>query len=327
MKNIYREIIGFISKRGVVVGFAILMLVLSILTPNFFTASNLMTVTLQISVYALLACGIAYVLIVAGAELSAGSIVGLTGMCFVVGLKLGLPVVPSIIFGLLSGLACGLVNGFLVTKMHLIPFIATLGTQYVYRGFTNLLTTGTSVSVRALVTDEWIKRLTFLGGGKVLGFLPVPTIVVFFFALVHHFILSKTILGRRIYAVGSNEEAARLSGINKDKVTIVAYCMSGLMAGVAGIMLTCRLMSALPTAGMSYELEGIAAGVIGGVSMMGGQGTIIGALLGALIIGVMRNGLNLIGVNTYWQMVFTGAIIIFAVFLDIIGRYRSENTN
>ncbi len=325
MPDILRKVVAAMSKMGVFIGLIVLMVVLSLLTPKFLTVSNLLTVTLQVSVYALLACGISYVLIVAAAELSAGFIVALTGMGFVVGLQFHLPVVVSLALGLVIGLLCGLLNGFLVTKMHLIPFIATLGTMYIYRGFTQLLTTGTSVSVRALVTPEWNVALKFIGGGRVLSFIPFPTIIVAAFVLLHYFLLSKTTLGRRFYAVGSNAEAVRLSGINVHRIVIYAYCLSGFMAGVAGLMLTCRLMSAQPTAGLMYELEGIAASVIGGVSMMGGQGTIQGAVLGAFIVGVMRNGLNLVGVNTYWQTVFTGAIIIFAVYIDIMSRYRKEN--
>lgn len=325
MPNFITKTIRVLSKMGVFLGLVVLMVVLSLMTPKFLTVSNLLTVTLQVSVYALLACGISYVLIVACAELSAGSIVALSGMGFVVGLQFHLPVVPSLILGLVIGFLCGLLNGFLVTKMHLIPFIATLGTMYIYRGFTQLLTTGTSVSVRALVTPEWNNTLKFIGGGRVLGFIPFPTIVVAVFVVLHWILLSKTTLGRRFYAVGSNAEAARLSGINVHRVIIYAYCLSGFMAGVAGLMLTCRLMSAQPTAGLMYELEGIAASVIGGVSMMGGQGTIQGAVLGAFIVGVMRNGLNLIGVSTYWQTVFTGGIIILAVYIDIMSRYRKES--
>ncbi|MCC8180864.1 MAG: ABC transporter permease [Planctomycetes bacterium] len=325
MPEIAKKLIQILSKMGVFLGLIILMVVISLMTPKFLTVNNLLVVTLQISVYALLACGVSYVLIVAGAELSAGSIVALSGMGFVVGLQFSLPVVPAIILGLIIAFLCGLLNGILVTKMHIIPFIATLGTMYIFRGFTQLLTTGTSVSVRALVSPEWNNALKFLGGGRVFGFIPVPTIIVLVFVIIHYIILGKTTLGRRLYAVGSNPEAARLSGINIHRVIITAYCISGFMAGVAGLMLTCRLMSAQPTAGLMYELEAIAASVIGGVSMMGGQGTIQGAVLGAFIVGVMRNGLNLIGVNTYWQTVFTGAIIILAVYIDIMSRYRKEN--
>ena len=286
------------SKLGVFIGLIILMIVFSFLTPNFLKANNLLTVTMQIAVYGILASGVAYVLIIGGAELSAGSTLGLTGMCFVVALRWGWNPMFAIIFAIVCGAFCGLINGFMVTKMHMIPFIATLGTQYVFRGFTNILTEGTSVAVRSLVSEEWVERLSFLGGGKLFGWLPILSIFMLIFAILHQFILCKTSFGRKVYAVGSNAEAARLSGINKDMVVMLAYTISGIMASVAGVLLTCRLMSAQPTAGQSYELEAIAAGVIGGVSMMGGQGTTFGAILGAFIIGIMRNGLNLIGVNT-----------------------------
>ncbi|MHB8064759.1 MAG: ABC transporter permease [Ruminiclostridium sp.] len=324
IKLFFKKVQHVFSKQGIFLGLITLMLILTIATPNFLTVSNLLTVTLQISVYALLTIGIAYILIVGCIDLSAGSTVGLAGMSFVVGLQLGIPVILSMIIGLAVGFLCGLINGLLVTKMHLIPFIATLGTMYIFRGFTQLLTTGTSVSVRGLVSEDVAEKLLFLGAGKLFGFFPIPTLLVIIFMFIHSFILGKTTLGRRLFAVGSNPEAARLSGINKDKIIVIAYCMTNFMAGLAGIMLTCRLMSAQPQAGLSYELEGIAASVIGGVSLMGGQGSIFGAGLGSFILGIMRNGLNLIGVNTFWQTVFTGAIIILAVYIDIMSRYKKD---
>ncbi|MEG1516126.1 MAG: ABC transporter permease [Clostridia bacterium] len=313
----------FGSILGSMLGLIVLVLIFSVLSEPFRAVNNLVGITLQVSIYGVLACGIAFVLIIGGAELSAGSTVGLSGIVLGLLLQKGMPTLPSFILVLLCGAFLGAFNGFLVTKMHLIPFIATLGTQYMYRGFTYMLSAGTSISIRKVVSSEQtLEMLKNFGSGKLFGVIPMLTVVMFVFAVVVGIILSKTVLGRKIFATGSNVEAARLSGINTDRISIIAYAFSGIGAALAGIMLTTRLLSAQPTAGTSYELEGIAAAVIGGVSMMGGQGTISGAILGAFVVGVMRNGLNILGVNSFVQQVITGMIIIGAVYIDIMRRRR-----
>lgn len=314
----------FASVLGGMAGLIGLVVIFALLSEPFRSLDNLIGISLQVAIYAVLACGISFVLIIGGAELAAGSTVGLTGVLLGLFIDAGIPVWVSFILVLVAGAFLGAFNGFLVTKMHLIPFIATLGTQYMYRGFTYILSSGTSISIRQVVKSE--KDLAFLrtfGSGKVFGVIPMLAVVMVIFAVIVGIILSKTILGRRIFATGSNVDAARLSGINTDLITTIAYMFSGTGAALAGIMLTARLLSAQPTAGTSYELEGIAAAVIGGVSMMGGQGSIAGAVMGAFIVGVMRNGLNILGVNSFVQQVITGLIIIVAVYFDIMRR-RSE---
>lgn len=316
----------FANVLGEMVGLFGLLIIFSILSAPFRTVDNLIGITLQVAIYAVLACGISFVLIIGGGELSAGSTVGLTGVILGLTIAAGFPIWICFLLTLLSGAFLGAVNGFLVTKMHLIPFIATLGTQYMYRGFTYILSSGTSISIRQVVKSE--RDLSFLkvfGSGKIFDIIPMLTVVMIVFAVIVGIILSKTTLGRRIFATGSNVEAARLSGINTDLITTIAYMFSGIGAALAGIMLTSRLLSAQPTAGTGYELEGIAASVIGGVSMMGGQGTISGAVMGAFIVGVMRNGLNILGVNSFIQQVITGLIIIVAVYFDIMRRRNEAN--
>ena len=304
----------------------ILIVAFGILTPRFLTIDNILTITLQMAIYCTLALGICYVLLVGGAELSAGSIVGLTAMTFVVTMRADIPFVLSLLITLAVGLVIGLANGIMVTKMHLIPFIATLGMQYIGRGFCQIIANGQTISLRSAVkSDELYNALRFIGSGKVFGPLPMATVIVVVMLVIHYIILNKSTFGRKVYAVGSNAEAARLSGIKADKVIIVCYLISALMATIAGLLFSMRLTVAQPAGGEGYEFEGIAACVIGGISMMGGEGSVIGALIGASTLAVMRNGMNLLSINTFWQNVVTGVIIIVAVYLDIRRRRKEAS--
>lgn len=304
----------------------ILIILFAVLSEPFRTAGNMVSIALSVAIYGVLACGVSFVLISGGADISIGSTVGLTGVLFGLMIQKGMGPYTAIILTLVAGAFLGALNGLMVTKMHMIAFIATLGTQYAYRGLAYIFSGGTSISIRSVAKDEkTIEILQKIGSGKILNQIPILIPIMFVFAIITAVILAKTVLGRRIYATGSNMEAARLSGISTDFIMTTAYAFSGLGAGLAGVMLTTRLLSAQPTAGTSYELEGIAAAVIGGVSMMGGTGNIAGAIVGAFVIGVMRNGLNIMGVNSYVQQVVTGLIIIGAVYLDIMRRRREEN--
>jgi ribose transport system permease protein len=301
----------------------ILIILFGILTPRFLTIDNILTITLQMSIYCTLALGICYVLLVGGAELSAGSIVGLTAMTFVATMRAGLPFVPALLATILVGMLVGLCNGFMVTKMRIIPFIATLGMQYIARGFCQIISNGQTISMRSAVSDDALyDALRFVGSGKVLGPIPMASLIVLVFLIIHFVVLNKTSFGRKVYAVGSNSEAARLSGIKADKVTISCYLISAFMATMAGLLFSMRLTVAQPSGGEGYEFEGIAACVIGGVSMMGGEGSVFGALIGASTLAVMRNGMNLLSINTFWQNVVTGMIIVLAVFFDIRRRAK-----
>lgn len=304
----------------------VLMLVFSIATDKFFTLSNILTITMQMSIYALLALGIAYVLIIGGAELSAGSLVGITGMTFVVLMRAGVPFAVSLIGTIVMGTLLGFLNGFMVAKMKLIPFIATLGMQYVARGFCQIIANGKSISLASAVPDQNLYNvLKSIGSGRVGGFMPICTLIVIAFFIVHYIILNYTAFGRKVYAVGSNSEAARLSGINADRIVIIAYMLSGFMATMAGLLFVMRLTVAQPAGGDGYEFEGIAACVIGGISMMGGEGTVVGAIIGASTLAVMRNGMNLLAINTFWQNVVTGLVIVVAVYADIRRRAKEAS--
>ncbi|MCI9487568.1 MAG: ABC transporter permease [Lachnospiraceae bacterium] len=315
----------FANLLGSMIGLIALILVFSILSKAFLTVDNAISIALSVAIYATMACGISFVLIVGGAELSAGSIVGVSGVVFCVCLRAGIPGWICMFITVACGILCGFINGVLVTKLHLIPFIATLSTQYIFRGATQIISGGSSISVREVASEGDLEVLRFIGSGKVFGSIPMLVLIMIASAVVLGIILSRTTLGRKVFATGSNSEAARLSGINTGRITTTAYMFSGGMAGLAGLMLTLRLLSAQPTAGQSFELEGIAASAIGGVSMMGGQGTISGAVMGAFVVGVMRNGLNLLGINAFWQQVITGLIIIGAVWADIMRKRRESS--
>lgn len=322
-KNFASSAMGQFLKSLMVL--VILVILFAALSSPFRSVNNMINIALSVAIYGVLACGVSFVLISGGADISIGSTCGLCGVILGLLLQSGWGAVPAILATLVAGAILGALNGLMVTKMHLIAFIATLGTQYAYRGLTYILSGGSSISIRNSVRDETtLKFLQTMGSGKIFGSIPILIPVMFVFAIITGIILSKTTLGRRIYATGSNAEAARLSGISTDLIMTIAYAFSGLGAALAGVMLTTRLLSAQPTAGTSYELEGIAASVIGGVSMVGGSGNIAGAIVGAFVIGVMRNGLNILGVNSYVQQVVTGLIIIVAVYLDLLRHRREE---
>lgn len=257
-----------------------------------------------------------FVIITAGIDLSVGSIIAFAGVVLGSALSSGLPLALALGIALGAGLACGLVNGILVSFGRLPPFIATLGMMSLARGFALMYTDGRPIS-------GFGEEFRWLSTGEVLT-IPIPIIVMGIVYLLAHFVLRRTKLGRYTYAIGGNEEAAVLSGVNVRIYKTAVYGLCGTLCGVASILLTARLNSAQPTAGIMYELDAIAATVIGGTSLMGGEGTILGTLVGALLIGVLRNGLNLLGVSSFVQQVVIGSVIIVAVFVDMMLRKRSR---
>jgi ribose/xylose/arabinose/galactoside ABC-type transport system permease subunit len=295
---------------GTVIGLLVLCAILWILTPHFLTVSNLLNVAEQTSINAIVAVGMTFVIISGGIDLSVGSIVALAGVVLGTALQDGQPLAFALPLSLVVGLGCGLVNGALVSWGGLPPFIVTLGTMSIARGAALLFTEGRPVSgfsptFRAFAT------------GRV-GFIPAPIIVMALVYLSAHFVLTQTTFGRYVYAIGGNEEATRLSGVAVRFHKTMIYGVSGLMSAIAAIILTARLNSAQPIAGMMYELDAIAATVIGGTSLMGGEGTLGGTLVGALIMGVLRNGLNLLGVSSFLQQIVIGGVIVVAVLLDTV---------
>lgn len=301
------------GQYGIFVAFAIICLVLALSTPRFFTVSNLMTIGNQVSINALLAFGVTFVIITGGIDLSLGSMVAVTGVVAATFAHPDThPVIVPIFIGLAAGSAMGAFNGLVITKSKVPPFIVTLGTMTIGRGLALILSKGRPVSN---LSDSF----NFIGGGNLFG-IPFPIIILIVAFVVCSIVLNKTILGRYMYAVGGNEPAARASGIRVSRVKMWVYTICGLLSAMGGILLTSRITTGQPNAGSGFELDAIAAAIIGGTSTSGGTGSMTGTLIGALLIGVISNSLDLLNVTSYYQQVVMGAIIIGAVVLDSMGK-------
>ena len=302
-------IIHYGRQFGTLLGLIGLCVVLWILTPHFLTVSNLLNVAQQTSINAIIAVGLTFVIITAGIDLSVGSILAFSGVVLASVLRAGCPIALAMLVGLAVGMACGLVNGVLISFGRIPPFISTLGMMSVARGSALLYTSGRPIS-------GFSESFRFLATGKIL-FIPAPVVIMLAVYLIAYFVLNRTKFGRYTYAIGGNEEAAILSGVNVKLYKTMVYGICGMLSALGAIILTARLNSAQPIAGMMYELDAIAATVIGGTSLMGGQGSVIGTLIGAFIMGVLRNGLNLLGVSSFFQQVVIGSVIIIAVLMDM----------
>lgn len=298
------------SKVGPLIGLIIITILLTFLSDSFFTVNNIMNLLRQISINALIAFGMTFVILTAGIDLSVGSLLALGSALTAGMLASGIDPVLAIFIGLLIGLALGAINGLIITKGKVAPFIATLATMTIFRGITLVYTDGKPITG---LSDSAIFEM--IGRGYLFG-IPFPIIIMLIVFIILSFVLKSTVFGRQVYAVGGNEEAATLSGIKTDRVKIWVYSLTGMLSVLAGIILTSRLNSAQPTAGTSYELDAIAAVVIGGTSLMGGRGRIVGTLIGALIIGVIGNGLNLLSVSSFFQLIVKGGVILLAVLFD-----------
>jgi ribose/xylose/arabinose/galactoside ABC-type transport system permease subunit len=303
-------------RFGTLIGLLLLCAVLWMLTPHFLTVSNLLNIVQQTAINAIVAAGMTFVILSGGIDLSVGSIVALSGVVLGSLLHLDLPVAMSLLAALAVGLACGLLNGVLVSLGRLPAFIATLGMMSVARGAALVFTEGRPVS-------GFDEAFRWIATGSI-GFVPAPVVLMLVVYALAHLVLTRTTFGRYVYAIGGNQEATRLSGVAVRFHTTVIYGVSGLMSAIAAIALTARLNSAQPIAGLMYELDAIAAVVIGGTSLMGGEGSLGGTLVGALIMGVLRNGLNLLGVSSFLQQIVIGGVIVGAVLVDtILKRQRS----
>ena len=301
---------GLIQKLVPFLGLFLIITIITILNPDFLSVSNLLNVLRQVSINAIIAFGMTFVILTGGIDLSVGSILALTGAVTAGMMAGGTDPILAMLLGLILGALLGAVNGVLIAKGNVAPFIATLATMTIYRGLTLVYTEGRPIS-------GFGDSLTFqmLGKGYFLG-IPVPVVTMLISFGILYFILKKTTFGRRVYAVGGNEEASKLSGIKTGRIKIYVYSLTGFLSALAALILTSRLNSAQPTAGQMFELDAIAAVVLGGTSLTGGRGWIVGTLIGALIIGVLNNGLNLIGVSSFFQQVVKGLVILFAVLID-----------
>ena len=289
-----------------------LIVVVSFLNPNFFTVDNILNILRQTSVNAIIAVGMTLVILTAGIDLSVGSVLALCGAFAASMIGMEVPVMVAVPTALVAGAALGAISGVIIAKGKVQAFIATLVTMTLLRGVTMVYTDGRPISTGFTDTAD---AFAWFGTGYAMG-IPVPVwIMTVVFAAVWY-LLNHTRFGRYIYALGGNESATRLSGIDVDKVKIGVYAICGLLAAVAGIIVASRLSSAQPTAGMGYELDAIAAVVLGGTSLAGGRGRIMGTLIGALIIGFLNNALNLLDVSSYYQMIAKAVVILLAVLVD-----------
>ncbi|MBB5775578.1 ABC transporter permease [Nonomuraea jabiensis] len=303
---------AWFAENGALAALVVLVVALSLLSPDFLSVTNLLNVGVQAAVTAILAFGQTFVIVTGGIDLSVGSVAALSAIVLAwTATVAGLPWPPATLLSLLVGVACGLVNAVLIAYGRLPPFIATLAMLGIARGLALVISQGSPIPM-----PEAVSHLGDTAGGV----LPVPVIVMVVMGVIAAVMLNRTYAGRAMYAIGGNEEAARLSGIKVGRQKLITYALSGGFAAVAGIVLASRLASAQPQAAAGYELDAIAAVVIGGASLSGGKGRALGTFVGALILAVLRNGLNLLSVSAFWQQVVIGVVIALAVLVDTLRR-------
>lgn len=308
LKNDFKNI--FTKNKGIILVLLAMVVLLSLLSPVFLTTNNIISLVQQITINMFIALAMTLVIITGGIDLSVGSIVALSST-ITVGLIVNndIPLFIAILIGLAIGVITGLLNGVIITNFKLPPFIVTLATMNIVRGIAYIYSGGSSIRI----TDD---SFTNLGTSQLFGVIPIPILYMIVFIILFSILLSKSKLGTYIYAIGGNREAARLSGINTLKTEVIVYTIAGFMAAFAGIVLAARMYSGQPSVGQGYEMDAIAASVLGGVSMAGGKGNISGTVFGAIVIGIVSNGLNLLGISSFWQLVVMGIIILAAVIVD-----------
>jgi ribose/xylose/arabinose/galactoside ABC-type transport system permease subunit len=308
MKTSSMSVSDILKAYGILIAFILVIILMSIASPAFMTWINIRNVIRQSSIIGVMAVGVTFVILTGGIDLSVGSILSVAGM-FAAGTLQGTgSTTLAIIVGLAVGVGCGLFNGILVTMGKITPFVVTLGMMSIARGITLIYSNGYPIS-------GFEPAFRFIGGGSILG-MPFPIIVFLLSVVTAWFVLRYTRLGRYTYAIGGNEETVTLSGINVKFYKTMVYVISGATAGISSLILTSRLNSASPTAGLTYELDVIASVVIGGTSLNGGRGSVWGTLIGALLIAIINNGMNLLGISPYFQQLVKGIIIISAVLID-----------
>jgi ribose transport system permease protein len=304
------------DQFGVGVALIALVALMALIAPFFWTTGNLLDVMRQVSAIAILAAGGTFVILTAGIDLSVGSALGVCAMVAIVSADQGLPAVASILLSLGAGVLIGLINGVITAAFALPAFIVTLAALTYLRGFVYVGTDGTTVIPESVAFD-WIGQSSLLG-------VPVAVWIMLAVYAGLWFLLNRTVFGRQVLAIGGNVEAARLSGIGVRRVTALTYVISGLTAGIAGLIVAARLESAVPDLGSGYELNAIAAIVLGGTSLMGGRGSLVGTLIGALFIGVLSNGMTLMNIESFYQQIIMGFVILLAVLVDKLRRGRSQ---
>ncbi|MCX5497801.1 ABC transporter permease [Kaistia dalseonensis] len=316
------------------IALALVVAFFGLMAPNFMSVANLVIVSKHVAINALLAIGMTYVILTGGIDLSVGSIVGLTGMIAGALITYGIPlpflgvvvwpnVLETMAIVLVVGAIIGAFNGVLITQLNVAPFIATLGTLYVARGAALLLSNGATFPNLVGKPELGNEGFPILGAGTLFG-IPLSIVILVVVALIAAYVAARTPFGRRVYAVGGNERAAALSGVYVNRVKLAVYVISGFCAAIAGLIVSSQLVASHPASGESFELNAIAAAVLGGTSLSGGRGTIGGTIVGAFVIGVLSDGLVMMGVSEFWQMVIKGLVIVSAVVLDQMQRTLSR---
>lgn len=299
---------------GILSGMLVLFILFSVMNDSFFTANNIINIILQVSIIAITAYGMTYVLLLGDIDLSVGSTIALVGTFAALGASWGIPFILLVPLSVMAALVLGLVNGGLTAVAGIPSFIVTVATMGIFRGIAYIVTDGTPVMIK---DDAFLA----LGNGEFL-YIPVPIWILLVLLLVNHFVLTKTAFGRKIYITGGNKEAAVYSGINVVRLKIKVFMITAVLAGISGMILASRLYSGQPNAALSYELDAIAAAVLGGTSLNGGYGTVVGTMIGALTIGVINNGMNLMNVPYFYQMVVKGLVILVAVYVDVRNKRK-----
>ncbi|MBX9137568.1 MULTISPECIES: ABC transporter permease [unclassified Clostridium] len=312
MNNKFKE---NLDKYKSLIGLVLLCVVITFVSPAFMTLSNITNVFTQVSTNAIIAVGMTFVILTGGIDLSVGSTVAISGAFAASIIKSTNNVFLAVLAAGIVGIVIGLINGLLISKGKLQAFIATLATMTIFRGATLVFTNGTPIS-------KLPENFVNIGNGK-LGFIPIPVIITVIVLVIAIYVLTQTRFGRYLYALGGNEDSARLSGINTTKIKTLVYVISGFASSIAGVIIASRIGSASPNAGTGFELDAIAAVVIEGTSLAGGEGRITGTLIGALIIGVLNNGLNLMNVSPFYQSIVKGLVILIAVLLDKKSRKKA----
>lgn len=312
-----RVLAWFRQNIGILIGLAALMAIVSLFSESFFTASNMWNILRQISTNALLAFGMTFVILIGGIDLSVGPLLAFSGVfaAYVMG-TLGWPIWAAIAGSIILCSMVGMLNGVIVTKTGIAPFVVTLSVQQIFRGFAMLLANGAPIRIR----DQGFINI----GTTYIGPVAFPVIYMIIIMALCYVVLNKTQFGRHIYALGGNKTAARFAGIRTQRIEVMVYALSGFLAGVAGIVLAARMTAGVPATGDGYECDAIAAVVLGGASFTGGIGTIGGTLIGAIIIGVLNNGLNMLNVASFWQYVAKGVVILLAVMVDVLRKQSKD---
>ena len=312
-----RFLAWFKQNIGILIGLAALMAIVSLFSESFFTASNMWNILRQISTNALLAFGMTFVILIGGIDLSVGPLLAFSGVfaAYVMG-NLGWPIWAAIAGSIILCSMVGMLNGGIVTKTGIAPFVVTLSVQQIFRGFAMLLANGAPIRIR----DQGFINI----GTTYIGPVAFPVIYMIIIMALCYVVLNKTQFGRHIYALGGNKTAARFAGIRTQRIEVMVYALSGFLAGIAGIVLAARMTAGVPATGDGYECDAFAAVVLGGASFTGGIGTIGGTLIGAIIIGVLNNGLNMLNVASFWQYVAKGVVILLAVMVDVLRKQSKD---